>query len=125
MQNEKPQPNLSWPEGSDSHTHAIVLLNRLFGKTDHAPVTIYIVENYIREELYGRSRDVSLIHDLAHLGSLDGSETAAPDPKQHFRTSMLKSFLRMIGYVAMVRDLRIGIGLLLIAEVIGIIEELV
>lgn len=54
MQSEKPQPNLSWPEGFDPHTHAIALLNRLFGKTDHAPVTIFIVENYIREELHGK-----------------------------------------------------------------------
>lgn len=127
MQNEKPQPNLSWPEGSDPHTHAIALLNRLFGKTDHAPVTIYIVENYIREELYGRHGVVSLIHDLAdsvNSGS-SGGKQIAPDPKNHFRISMLKSALRMIGYVVLVLDLRIGVGLLLISEFIGIVEELV
>lgn len=48
MQNEK--PNLSWPKGSDPHTHAIALLDRIFGRTGHAPSTIYIVENYLREK---------------------------------------------------------------------------
>ncbi len=58
MSKEKPKPNLSWPEGYDAHTHAVALLDRLFGRTDHAPVTVYIVENYIREELYGESRTI-------------------------------------------------------------------
>jgi hypothetical protein len=43
--------NLSWPVGTDPHTCAIELLNSLFGKTDHAPVTVNIVENYLRELL--------------------------------------------------------------------------
>lgn len=45
----KSAPDLSWPKGADAHTHAIALLDRVFGRTGHAPSTVYIVENYLRE----------------------------------------------------------------------------
>lgn len=41
--------DLSWPIGKDPHSCAIELLNKLFGRTEHAPVTIFIVENYLHE----------------------------------------------------------------------------
>lgn len=60
-----------------------------------------------------------------HEGPCAAKPDFTPNPKNHFRISMLKSGLRMIGYVVLSVDLRIGVGLLLISEFIGIAEELV
>lgn len=42
----------------------------------------------------------------------------------HTKLSLLKSVLRIIGYVFVTFNLIIGIGLLILAEVIGMVEEI-
>jgi hypothetical protein len=48
-----------------------------------------------------------------------------PDPKKHYIISMIKSTIRIVGCIAMLRSIAVGAGLLAMAEVFGIIEELV
>tara|TARA_R110000787_G_scaffold206233_3_gene316496 strand:+ start:4499 stop:4699 length:201 start_codon:yes stop_codon:yes gene_type:complete len=48
-----------------------------------------------------------------------------PDAKKHQLVSFLKSGVRLIGYAFIPFDSFIAMGILLISEVIGIIEELV
>tara|TARA_Y100001963_G_C6777869_1_gene448273 strand:+ start:1592 stop:1747 length:156 start_codon:yes stop_codon:yes gene_type:complete len=48
-----------------------------------------------------------------------------PTPENHFLVSMIKSAIRIIGCIAMVQSIIVGAGLLAIAEVLGIIEEIV
>ena len=48
-----------------------------------------------------------------------------PDPKKHQTVSFIKSGVRLLGYVFLPFNLYIAMGILLISEVIGIIEELV
>ena len=48
-----------------------------------------------------------------------------PDPKLHQQLSFIKSAIRLAGYVFLPFDLYIAMGVLLISEIIGIIEELV
>ena len=49
-----------------------------------------------------------------------------PDPKMHLRISMIKSTLRIIAGVQLVMGFFVAAGVLLIlAEVLGIAEELV
>tara|TARA_Y100001963_G_scaffold127309_1_gene180589 strand:- start:247 stop:402 length:156 start_codon:yes stop_codon:yes gene_type:complete len=48
-----------------------------------------------------------------------------PDPKKHQLVSFLKSGVRLIGYVLLPFNLYIAMGVLLVSEVIGIVEELV
>ena len=52
-------------------------------------------------------------------------ETAPPDPKKHFWVSMIKSFVRMAGFVLLPTSIYVAVELLVIAEFIGIVEELV
>jgi hypothetical protein len=69
---------------------------------------------------------VSLAHDLGALNSAPGpGETAQPDPKQHFRVSMLKSAVRILACLFFIKTFPISAGLLLLAEAIGIYEEMV
>ena len=48
-----------------------------------------------------------------------------PDPKKHMLMSFIKSGVRLLGYIFLPFDLYIAMGILLVSEVIGIIEELV
>ena len=48
-----------------------------------------------------------------------------PDPKKHMLMSFLKSGVRLLGYLFLPFNLYIAMGILLISEFIGIIEELV
>jgi len=48
-----------------------------------------------------------------------------PDPRKHFLFSMVKSLTRMLGFAALPFNLNIGCSVLIMAEVIGVIEELV
>ena len=48
-----------------------------------------------------------------------------PDPKKHQLVSFLKSGVRLIGYVLLPFNLYLAMGVLLVSEIIGIIEELV
>lgn len=49
----------------------------------------------------------------------------APDPRQHFWISMLKSAVRIAACLFFFKQFPISASLLLIAEVIGIFEEMV
>jgi len=48
-----------------------------------------------------------------------------PDARKHQLVSFLKSGVRLLGYIFLPFDLYIAMGILLVSEVIGIIEELV
>tara|TARA_Y100001938_G_scaffold8229_1_gene10109 strand:+ start:443 stop:598 length:156 start_codon:yes stop_codon:yes gene_type:complete len=48
-----------------------------------------------------------------------------PDAKKHQIISFIKSGVRLLGYIFLPFDLYIAMGILLVSEVIGIIEELV
>ena len=48
-----------------------------------------------------------------------------PDPKKHQLVSFLKSGVRLLGYIFLPFNLYIAMGILLVSEIIGIIEELV
>ena len=48
-----------------------------------------------------------------------------PDPRKHYLVSMVKSTIRIVGCIAMLRSVAIGAGLLALAELFGIMEELV
>ena len=48
-----------------------------------------------------------------------------PDAKKHQLVSFLKSGVRLIGYIFIPFNLYIAMGILLVSEIIGIIEELV
>ena len=48
-----------------------------------------------------------------------------PDAKKHQLVSFLKSGIRLLGYVFLPFDLGIAMGVLIVSEIIGIIEELV
>jgi hypothetical protein len=42
---------------------------------------------------------------------------------EHAKTSFLKSFLRILGFLCLLRSIGVAVGVLIIAEVIGIVEE--
>ena len=48
-----------------------------------------------------------------------------PDPTRHLIFSMIKSLTRMLGFAALPFNLHIGCSILIMAEVIGVVEELV
>ena len=48
-----------------------------------------------------------------------------PDPRKHYLVSMVKSTIRIVGCIAMLRSIPIGAGVLALAELFGIMEELV
>ncbi len=48
-----------------------------------------------------------------------------PDADKHFWASMTKSVIRVGGYCLIFIDTRVGAGVLIASEVIGIIEEIV
>lgn len=48
-----------------------------------------------------------------------------PDARKHQLVSFLKSGVRLLGYIFLPFDIYIAMGILLVSEIIGIIEELV
>jgi hypothetical protein len=48
-----------------------------------------------------------------------------PNQKFHRNISFVKSCIRIIGYVFLIVDLEVAMGLLLLSETLGIVEELV
>ena len=48
-----------------------------------------------------------------------------PNPKKHQIISFIKSGIRILGYVLILVNLQIAVGLLVLSEIIGIVEELV
>ena len=48
-----------------------------------------------------------------------------PDAKKHQIVSFIKSGVRLLGYIFLPFNLYIAMGILLISEIIGIVEELV
>jgi hypothetical protein len=48
-----------------------------------------------------------------------------PDPRKHYLVSMVKSTIRIVGCIFMTRSVAVGAGLLALAELFGIMEELV
>ena len=53
------------------------------------------------------------------------NEIQPPNPKKHQIISFIKSGIRILGYVFILINLQIAVGLLIISEIIGIFEELV
>lgn len=52
-------------------------------------------------------------------------DTFVPNPKKHFYISMVKSGIRIFGYLALLINLKLAVTLLVISELIGIYEEMV
>ena len=76
------------------------------------------LEKKVMEELYNRDeREVS--------ASLEINGQKVPDPKLHQTISFIKSAIRILGYAALCYSLDLAVGLLILSEGIGIIEELV
>jgi hypothetical protein len=48
-----------------------------------------------------------------------------PDAKKHQLVSFVKSAIRLLGYVLLPFNLEVAVGVLVVSELIGIIEELV
>ena len=48
-----------------------------------------------------------------------------PDPKLHQQLSFIKSAIRLVGYAFLPFDIYVAMGVLILSEVIGIVEELV
>ena len=53
------------------------------------------------------------------------SKQELPDAKRHQIISFIKSGIRIVGYVLLPSNIVLGAGLLLGAELVGILEELV
>lgn len=48
-----------------------------------------------------------------------------PDPERHFWVSMVKSLLRIAGFAGLIYSTIVGVVLLILAEILGIVEEIV
>ena len=48
-----------------------------------------------------------------------------PDPEKHFWISILKSILRIGGFVGLIYSPISGVAMLVLAEILGIVEEIV
>ena len=48
-----------------------------------------------------------------------------PDPEKHFWVSILKSILRIGGFVGLIYSPISGVAMLVLAEILGIVEEMV
>ena len=48
-----------------------------------------------------------------------------PDAKKHQLISFIKSGIRLLGYVLIPFNISIAVGVLVVSEIIGILEELV
>ena len=56
---------------------------------------------------------------------LSSKKQELPDAKLHQQISFIKSGIRILGYISLCYSLDIAVGLLILSEGIGIIEELV
>mgnify|MGYP000356529510 FL=1 len=56
---------------------------------------------------------------------MNNKKQELPDAKKHQQISFIKSFVRILGYISLCYSLDIAVGLLILSEGIGIIEELV
>ena len=48
-----------------------------------------------------------------------------PDPEKHFWVSIIKSMLRIAGFAGLIYSTIGGVVLLIVAEILGIVEEIV
>jgi len=48
-----------------------------------------------------------------------------PDPKWHQYVSFIKSGIRIVGYIALPFNINMAVGILVVSEAVGILEELV
>jgi len=48
-----------------------------------------------------------------------------PDARKHQIISFIKSGIRILGYILLPFDLTVAMGVLIISEIVGIVEELV
>ena len=48
-----------------------------------------------------------------------------PDPERHFWISVIKSLMRIAGFVGLIYSTLGGVLLLVLAEILGIVEEMV
>ena len=48
-----------------------------------------------------------------------------PDARKHQIISFVKSGIRILGYILLPFDLTIAMGVLIVSEIVGIVEELV
>ena len=48
-----------------------------------------------------------------------------PDARKHQIISFIKSGIRILGYILLPFDLTIAMGVLIVSEIVGIVEELV
>ena len=56
---------------------------------------------------------------------MNNKKQELPDARLHQRVSVAKSGIRILGYAALCYSLDIAVGLLILSEGIGIIEELI
>lgn len=77
-------------------------------------------ESIINPELYSKvkGKEVKLDTKFKHLDKM-------PNQKWHQIISFVKSSIRIFGYVMLVVNIPVAMGILVVSEVIGIIEELV
>tara|TARA_B100001996_G_scaffold92120_1_gene68626 strand:- start:775 stop:975 length:201 start_codon:yes stop_codon:yes gene_type:complete len=59
-----------------------------------------------------------IVKDRANLANM-------PDQKKHQIISFIKSGIRLGGYFLLLFSLEVAVGILILSEIIGIIEELV
>tara|TARA_Y100000389_G_C17262828_1_gene413880 strand:+ start:403 stop:609 length:207 start_codon:yes stop_codon:yes gene_type:complete len=58
-------------------------------------------------------------------GNVEINGQKLPDPKKHQIISFTKSGIRILGYGLLLYNVPIAVGVLILSEAIGIIEELV
>lgn len=77
-------------------------------------------ESIINPELYNKvkGKEVKLDTKFKHLDKM-------PNQKWHQIISFVKSSVRIFGYIMLVVNIPAAMGILVVSEVIGIIEELV
>jgi len=72
----------------------------------------------VMNELYNRE-------ERENFEGIKINDHKIPDPKLHQQISFAKSGIRILGYAVLCYSLDIAVGLLILSEGIGIIEELV
>ena len=56
---------------------------------------------------------------------MNNTNKEIPDPKKHKTVSLVKSTIRMIGYILLIYSIPTSIGVLVLSEVLGVMEEMV
>ena len=69
--------------------------------------------------------DPNLIDNWKYKDTKVKPTTEYPDAKKHQLISFAKSAIRMIGYVLLAVDISAAVGVLILSEAVGVIEELV